>query len=254
MRTNHLERPAALPSTVSKIARPAEVVRVCSPVARTNAGRGFAHRLLPLVAAGATSVAALLSPAVASAQSKIAIVDVRRAMLETEEGLRVQATLKKLFDSRQVELDAKQRSLADERDKLDKEAQAGKTPKDALQRRYETWQRQAAELQSTMVDYQREMQRKESEMTTPILQKVLGLLRRIAAQDGYDLVLEKSAAPYYRADLELTDRAIQLYNSGQAGDAPAPKGAPPGAAKPSAPPAPAKPSAPAAKPPAAPKK
>ncbi|XXT23718.1 OmpH family outer membrane protein [Sorangium sp. So ce429] len=199
--------------------------------------------MLPLLAAAAMGGAALLSSAPASAQSKIAVVDVRRAMLETEEGLRVQATLKKLFDSRQVELDTKQRALADERDKLDKEAQAGKTPKDALQRRFETWQRQAAELQATMVDYQREMQRKESEMTTPILQKVLGLLRRLAAQEGYDLILDKSAAPYYRADLELTDRAIQLYNSGQVGDG---KAAPP--AKGAAPAAPAKPAGPAPRP------
>ncbi|WP_437839963.1 OmpH family outer membrane protein [Sorangium sp. So ce1153] len=210
--------------------------------------------MLPLLAAAAMGGAALLSSAPASAQSKIAVVDVRRAMLETEEGLRVQATLKKLFDSRQVELDTKQRALADERDKLDKEAQAGKTPKDALQRRFETWQRQAAELQSTMVDYQREMQRKESEMTTPILQKVLGLLRRLAAQEGYDLILDKSAAPYYRADLELTDRAIQLYNSGQTGDATPGKAAPP--AKGAPPAAPAKPAGPAPKPaaPAAPAK
>ncbi|MGK3994496.1 OmpH family outer membrane protein [Sorangium sp. So ce1024] len=244
MQDNVSERPSARCSTLSSPARPADASPGAAPSTRP-AGRRLAARALPLLAAVALGSAALLSSAPASAQSKIAVVDVRRAMLETEEGLRVQATLKKLFDSRQVELDTKQRALADERDKLDKEAQAGKTPKDALQRRFETWQRQAAELQATMVDYQREMQRKESELTTPILQKVLGLLRRLAAQEGYDLILDKSAAPYFRADLELTDRAIQMYNSGQTGDAPAkaapPKGAPQAApAKPAAPATPAK--------------
>ncbi|WP_433936263.1 OmpH family outer membrane protein [Sorangium cellulosum] len=252
MQNNASERPFARCSTLSSPARPADASPRAALSARPTAGRRLAARVLPLLAAAALGGAALLSSAPASAQSKIAVVDVRRAMLETEEGLRVQATLKKLFDSRQVELDTKQRALADERDKLDKEAQAGKTPKDALQRRFETWQRQAAELQATMVDYQREMQRKESELTTPILQKVLGLLRRLAAQEGYDLILDKSAAPYYRADLELTDRAIQMYNSGQTGDAapakaaPPAKGAPQGApAKPA--PRPAAPTAPAKK-------
>ncbi|WP_437819257.1 OmpH family outer membrane protein [Sorangium sp. So ce1078] len=247
MQDNAPERPFARCSTISSSVRPADASRGAALPARRPAAR-----FLPLLAAAALGGAALLSSAPASAQSKIAVVDVRRAMLETEEGLRVQATLKKLFDSRQVELDTKQRALADERDKLDKEAQAGKTPKDALQRRFETWQRQAAELQATMVDYQREMQRKESELTTPILQKVLGLLRRLAAQEGYDLILEKSAAPYYRADLELTDRAIQMYNSGQVGDAAPAKGAPP--ARGAAPGAPAKPAAPAPKPAAPPAK
>lgn len=243
MQNNAPERPFVRCSTISSSVRSADASRGAALRTRPIAGRRPVARFLPLLAAAALGGAALLSSAPASAQSKIAVVDVRRAMLETEEGLRVQATLKKLFDSRQVELDTKQRVLADERDKLDKEAQAGKTPKDALQRRFETWQRQAAELQSTMVDYQREMQRKESEMTTPILQKVLGLLRRLAAQEGYDLILDKSAAPYYRADLELTDRAIQMYNSGQAGDAGPAKGAPPARGA-----APAKPAGPAPKP------
>jgi outer membrane protein len=95
-----------------------------------------------------------------------------------------------------------------------------------------------------MVESQREMQRKEGEMTTPILQGVLDAVKRIAAQDGFEMVLEKSAVPYFRGDLELTDRAIQLYNSGQ-----------PGGAAPAAPPAkgaPAAPAAPAGKAPAAP--
>jgi outer membrane protein len=198
--------------------------------------------------------ALLLSAAPAAAQSKVAVIDVRRAVLETEQGLRVQATLKKLFDNRQVELDGKQRQLQADKETLDKEAQSGKTPKEQLQKKYENLQRAAAELQTTMVDYQREMQRKEGEMTTPILQGVLDAVKRIASQEGFEMVLEKSAVPYFRGDLELTDRAIQLYNSGQPGGAapatPAGKGAPPAA--PAAKPAPATPAPAPAKP--APKK
>ncbi len=189
------------------------------------------------IALGCAFVAASAEPA--AAQSKIAVIDVRRAVLETEQGLRVQATLKKLFDSRQVELDAKQRQIQQDKENLDKEAKAGKTPKETLQKKYENLQQQAAEFQAITLDAQREMQRKESEMTTPILQGVLEAVKRIAAQDGYEIVLEKSAAPYFRADLELTDRVIQMYNSGQAGTAPKPDAGKPGA--PAKKPAPAKP-------------
>jgi outer membrane protein len=144
----------------------------------------------------------------------MAVVDVRRAVLETEEGLRVQSSLKKLFDSRQTELDAKQVQLQKDREALEKEAQNGKTPKDTLQKKAEAWQKAAAEVQNLTVDYQREMQRKENELTTPILNKILGILKRIASTDGYDMILDKSVVPYFRSDLELTDRAIQMYNSG----------------------------------------
>lgn len=198
--------------------------------------------------------ALLLAATPAAAQSKVAVIDVRRAVLETEAGLRVQSNLKKLFDKTQTDLDIKQRQLQTDKESLDKEAQSGKTSKEQLQKKYENLQRAAAELQSSMVESQREMQRREGEMTTPILQGVLDAVKRIASQEGYEMVLEKSAVPYFRGDLELTDRAIQLYNSGQPGGAapatPAGKGAPAAPAGKGTP-APAAP-APAAKP--APKK
>lgn len=193
--------------------------------------RRFAVPALAALLATGAAGAITLAPSTAAAQSapKIAVVDVRRAVLETEEGLRVQATLKKLFDSRQVELENKQRALGQEKEDLDREAQAGKSSKEALQRKFEALQKRAVELQGLTVDYQREMQRKEGELTTPILQRVMAIVRRIAAQDGYEMILEKSAVPYFRGDLEITDKTIQMYNSGQTGDVGAP-GAPAGKA------------------------
>lgn len=193
----------------------------------------FLRRLVgPLAAAAAVSGALLLAPASAEAQTKIAVVDVQRAVLETEEGLRVQATLKKLFDTRNVELDTKQRALAQEKEELEREAQQGKTPKDVLQRKAESFQKRALEFQALTYDVQREMQRKQNELTTPIVQRILGIIRRIASQDGYEMILEKTAVPYFRGDLEITDRAIQMYNGGQTGDAPAGGAPSPGTVKP----------------------
>src|SRR3954468_23801834 len=103
----------------------------------------WGRRLRAATLAVATGGSLLLAAAPAAAQSKIAVIDVRRAVLETEQGLRVQATLKKLFDNRQVELDAKQRQLQTDKETLEKEAQNGKAPKDALQRRFENLQKQA---------------------------------------------------------------------------------------------------------------
>ena len=213
-------------------------------IPRARSRRFVAPLLAALALVPAAAVVASPGVAHAQAQSRTAIIDVRRAVLETEEGLRVQATLKKLFDSRQVELDNRQRQLQTEKEGLDKEAAAGKSSKDAIDKKFEKLQKAAAELQSLIVEYQNEMRRKEQEMTNPILTKVMGLVRRIATQEGYEVVLDKPAVPYFRSDLEITDRAIQMYNSGQAGDpTPAPKGAPakPGAApaKPAAKPAPA---------------
>jgi outer membrane protein len=210
----------------------------------------FLRHLGPVCVALSLSVAAFAPseasaqapPAAAPAGPRLAVIDLRRAVIENEEGLRVQASLKKLFDSRQVELSQKERTLQAELEELEKDARAGKAQPADVAKKRDNLQRQYAGLQQTLVDYQREMQRKEGEMTQPMVQKVLGLIKRVAATEGYDAVLEKSAVPYIRADLDLTDRVIQMFNAGQA-DGPAAKPAP-------AKPAPAKPPAP----PAAPKK
>ncbi len=202
----------------------------------------------PVLAAVLAGGALLLGAAPASAQSagtKIAVIDVRRAIAETEQGLRVQAQLKKLFESRQMDIEGKTRQLQTDKEALEKEAQNPKVDKAVLQKKYEKLVQLDAEIQRLQMDAQREMQRKEAELTTPILSGILEAVKRIAAQEGFEMVLEKSAVPYFRGDLELTDRAIQMFNSGQAG-----KAAP---AAPKAPEKPAKtPAAPPAKP--APKK
>lgn len=163
----------------------------------------------PLVIAASPAAA---QPAAEGAPSRYAVIDTRRAIMETEEGLRVQATLKKLFDSRQVELSSKEKQLQQEHDDLiTEEKKKGSSP--ALEQRKEAWQQKAAALQETLVNYQREMQRKEGEMTNPMLTKMQTILKKVATQSGYDVVVDKAAAPYFRADLDITDKIIQLYNA-----------------------------------------
>ena len=153
---------------------------------------------------------------------KIAVVDTQRAIYETEEGLRVQASLRKYLDKTQSELDAKQAQLLKDREALEKEAQAGKTPKEALQKKVDAWQKAVAEAQSLSLEYERELSRKRAELTTPILNKIIGILKRIASTDGYDMIVDKAVVPYFRSDLELTDRAIQMYNAGNPDTGPKP--------------------------------
>jgi len=194
-------------------------------VGRSRRRAGLLATALWLGSALSIGAAVVSTPSVAHAQNKFAVVDVRRAVMETEEGLRVAASLKQLFDSRQVELGNREKTLMDEKTKLDQDAKAGRVPKADLQKKYAAWEKNVAEVQKLLYQYDQEMQVKQKELTDPILQKILGLVRRIAAQDGFDMVLEKTAVPYYRKDLDITDRTIQLYNSGQTGDAP--KKAPP---------------------------
>ncbi len=55
---------------------------------------------------------------------KVAVVDLQRAVMQTEDGLRAQATLKKLFDNRQLELNKRQTELQKQKDDIDKQSKS----------------------------------------------------------------------------------------------------------------------------------
>lgn len=159
----------------------------------------------------------LTASGLAWAAPKIGVVDMQGAMMQTEDGLRAQATIKKFFDRRQQELDRRQETLKAEREELAKQARV--LSRASLQRRMEHWQRRMLEVQTLFVEYNKELQKKQGELTQPIIRKMFRVVRRIARRRDIDIVIDKTAVPYARADLDLTDMVVQMYNSGGGGDA-----------------------------------
>ena len=179
------------------------------------------HRFVTAIVTSAVALAFFLLSGTASAQTKVGVVDVQRAVASTEDGLRAQATLKKLFDSRQQELNKKQTDLQRQREDIDKQAKV--LPQAAMQKRIEDWQKQMMDLQAVFLEYNKELEKKQKELTDPVFEKVLAIIKRIATSENIDVVLDKATVAYVRTDLDLTDKAIQMYNSaGGGGAAPPP--------------------------------
>jgi outer membrane protein len=171
--------------------------------------RSAAALTLAVIIAGIAGVAGERS---AAAESKIAVVDLQRATLTTEDGIRAQATMKKRFDKRQQELDAKRAELGKVQEDIEKQARV--LSREALQKRSADLQQQLVKLQTVYVEYQQELAKMQNELMGPILKKMSAVIGRIAKKNGYELILDKQATPYVRPDLDLTDQVIQLYNSG----------------------------------------
>ncbi len=157
----------------------------------------------------------LAMPQDAWAKDRFAVVDLRRAVADTEDGLRVQAKLQQLFDSRQSEYEGKERAYKQARAELEKLAKSGKASQKILRTKYAALEKQAVELQQASVTYRREMQKQESDAMYPIVKKMLVLVRQISQKEGFDMVLNKESVPYFRSDLDLTDRLVQMYNARQ---------------------------------------
>jgi len=169
-----------------------------------------------------TLVTALLLSAVAPriyAQVRIAVVDLQRALNETEDGRRAKARLKRLFKQRQEELDKRQAELKALKEEIEKNLEVWSAQ--TKQKRIEEYQKAFIELQSTYVEYQRELAEKEAQETSQIIARMQAILRRIGQAEGYTLILERNegGVVWVPGNLDLTDVVIQRYNAGEGREA-----------------------------------
>lgn len=172
----------------------------------------------PLTRHAATIGAALFLATFAPklyAQVRIAVVDLQRALNETEDGRRAKAQLKRLFKRRQGALDTKQEELKKMKEEIEK--QRSVLSKAALTKRMEEYQKAFVDLQTTYVEYQRELAEKEAELTRQIFRRMERILRRLGQTDNYTLIVERNEAGvmWVPTNLDLTDAVIQRYNAGE---------------------------------------
>ncbi len=143
---------------------------------------------------------------------KVAVVDLQRALQETEEGRDAKAKLQKLFKERQTALDKKQNELKTMKEDIEKQKSVLSRP--ALQKRLEDYQQSFIELQTQYGQFQQEIAQKEGLLTQGIIDRMQKIMQRIGQAEGYDLVLERNEGGviWSPSHSDLTDRLIQLYN------------------------------------------
>ncbi|MCP4675643.1 MAG: OmpH family outer membrane protein [Deltaproteobacteria bacterium] len=150
----------------------------------------------------------------ASAQNvKIAFVDLRRALNETEEGKKAMNKLSGLKNKLQKKIEGKEKSIMEMKETLEK--QQNVLTKEAMQKKVEEYYRSVNELQQSYMQFQRELAGKEAEFTKGILIKMEKILAQIGKSDNYTMIYDRSsgAVVWAPSHLDLTDKLIQLYNS-----------------------------------------
>ncbi len=171
------------------------------------------HRHALTLAAGLLLAAA--APELHAQSTRIAVVDLQRALSETEDGRRAKRRLKRMMTKRQRELDEATNKLKQQKQEFD--AAASTLTDQAKQRRMEEIQKAYIELQSKYVEYQRELAEAESRATSGILRRMQEILRRMGQSEGYTLIVERGEGGVVWAptNLDLTDALIQRYNAGE---------------------------------------
>jgi outer membrane protein len=141
---------------------------------------------------------------------KIGVVDLQRALNEVEEGAVAKAALKKEFDLKQKQLDDKQNELKSLKEELDNRGTLMKD--DVKQAKVGELQRKLAETQQLYMGLQQDLSKREGEMTQGIFQKMGVVVQSMAADGNYTLILERTAVPYFKPALDVTNELIRRYN------------------------------------------
>jgi outer membrane protein len=146
----------------------------------------------------------------AAAQTKVAVINLQRAVLESDEIKKASATMETKYKPRQQKIDEVQRELQSIQQQL--QAGAGKLTQQAEADLNIQGQRKQKELQRLNEDLQADVNAERNDILGKSTQRMTEVVKKLAEEKGYDVVLDISNMVYYKPALEITTEALAAYN------------------------------------------
>jgi outer membrane protein len=147
---------------------------------------------------------------IAPAQVKIAVINLQKAVLDSDEIQKASKELTAKYQPRQQELErlqneiqAIQQQLQTNAGKLNPQAEADLNAQGAKKQR---------DLQRKGEDLQADVDRERNEILGKSTQKMGEVVKKLAEAKGYDIVVDISNTIYFKPALEITSEALAAYN------------------------------------------
>ncbi len=144
---------------------------------------------------------------------KLGLVDLQKALQNVEAGKNAKKSLEKEVTSKRTELEKRQNEIQKEAEGFEKKAalmnDAAKTKKQ------QELQKKFMELQKEAADSQMDLQKRERELTKPIMDELRAVIEGIGKDKGLTLILERNegAVLFTQGGEDLTDQVIEKFNS-----------------------------------------
>ncbi|MFO7839481.1 MAG: OmpH family outer membrane protein [Desulfosalsimonadaceae bacterium] len=159
--------------------------------------------------------AALVLPAHGADIAKIGVVDFQRILSESEAGKDIQARIQAKGQGMQGDLQNLKKEIESlEEDLSQRSSVLSKEKRGEMQRELNIKQ---YDLKSKLQDYKTQIRELESKLMKKMQEQVLSLAEKIGEEEGYLLIIEKSAAVYAPSSIDITDKLIQKYNASYSG-------------------------------------
>ena len=156
-----------------------------------------------------TVCAGILTLGSASAQLKVAIINVQRSIIETAEIKKAQVDLEAKYRPRTAELEKLQKDLQD----IQAQLQSGKLNPQAEQELQARGQRRQREYQRVGEDLQGDVDRERNDILQKAGQRMNEVVKKIAEERGFDLVLDVTNTVYFKTALDITADAIKAFDA-----------------------------------------
>lgn len=144
----------------------------------------------------------------ASAQLKVAVVNVQQAMLDSAELKKASAELEKKYKPRQDELNKLQADLQS----IQTQIASGKLNQQAVADLTTQGQRKQRDAQRISDDLQADFDRDRQDVLGQAAKRMQDVVKKIAEEKGYDIVVDVSQTLYFKPTLDLTADALAAYN------------------------------------------
>jgi outer membrane protein len=174
---------------------------------------GTMRKMVLMGVAGLFLLFLAASPVLAAEASiKIGLVDLFKAVNESEQGKKAKAELESVIKGKQEALEEKGKAIEKLKGELDK--QAGVLSAEAKKGKEDEMERLTREYQRTVADSQSEVRKKEGELTGTIVKDLREVVAAIAREDNYTLIMENAEGLILFADkgLDITDKVIKKFD------------------------------------------
>jgi outer membrane protein len=154
--------------------------------------------------------AGLITPSLAPAQTKIGIVNLQKAILETAEIKKASAEMQAKYKPRQDALEKIQRELNDIQTQL--QASQGKLSAAGEADLTSRGQRKQREAQRIQDDLQADVDAERNAVLQRAGQRMTEILRKISDEKGFDAILDVTNTVVFKPALEVTTDATAAYD------------------------------------------
>ncbi len=153
----------------------------------------------------------LLVSGASYAQSKVVYVDMQKAVQTTKAGGKAKKELESEFNTKKKKLQSQEDKLKKMQEDLEKKAMV--LSDDVRSKKQQEFQEEMMSYQKLVAQSQQEIQKREQDLTKPILDKIQKVIEQISKEKGYDMVLERQGnnVLWAKKEADITEDVITAF-------------------------------------------